>query len=135
MATLLQVNGLKTYFFTLEGVLKAVDGITYDIEEGETLGLVGESGCGKSPLVRTILGLYAPSEGQVVFEGRDLNSLNSREMQSYRSQVGYVQQDPYGALAPFMNVHRILEEPLVINKFGDNIFIAHKIVYRRIRYS
>ena len=110
---------LRKWGFGRAGAIQAVDGVSFSLRQGEATAVVGESGCGKSTLVRTILGLYRPAEGRVVFEGMDLNSLNSREMQNYRSQVGYVQQDPYGALAPFMNVHRILEEPLVINKFGD----------------
>jgi peptide/nickel transport system ATP-binding protein len=81
--------------------------------------VVGESGCGKSSLMRAILGLYKATGGTVVFEGNDVNQFNSKQMKWYRTQVGYVQQDPYGALAPFMSVKRILEEPLIIGGIKD----------------
>jgi len=89
---------------------------------------VGESGCGKSTLAKTILGLYRPTKGDVIFEGRKLNEFQGREMQWYRSQVGYVQQDPYGALPPFMSVHRILEEPLIINGMKSKADREQRIV-------
>jgi peptide/nickel transport system ATP-binding protein len=89
--------------------------VNFELPHGEAVAFVGESGCGKSSLAKTILGLHRPTKGEVVFEGKCLADLKSNEMQWYRSQVGYVQQDPYGALPPFMNVHRILEEPLIIN--------------------
>ncbi len=81
--------------------------------------MVGESGSGKSTLAKAILGLNRPAKGQVVFAGKPLDRLKPREMRWYRSQLGYVQQDPYGALPPFMSVRRILGEPLVINKVGS----------------
>ncbi|MGD2041371.1 MAG: ABC transporter ATP-binding protein, partial [Anaerolineae bacterium] len=80
---------------------------------------VGESGCGKTTLMKTILGLNQPTEGKVMFDGIQVSELGSRDMRRYRSNVGYVQQDPYGALAPFMNIERILEEPLIINGIKD----------------
>jgi peptide/nickel transport system ATP-binding protein len=91
-----------------------VDGVNFDLAAGEAIGVVGESGCGKSSLMKTILGLNIPTEGKVIFEGQDLRTLGKKGLRWYRSKVGYVQQDPYGALPPFMNVHRILEEPLII---------------------
>ncbi|MCL6642631.1 MAG: ABC transporter ATP-binding protein, partial [Candidatus Bipolaricaulota bacterium] len=119
---LLSVKNLHTHFelrrgaFGRAGFVRAVDGVSFDLRQGEAIAVVGESGCGKSTLARTILGLYRPTQGQVLFEGRSLNG----DLRWYRSQIGYVQQDPYGALPPFMNVYRILTEPLVINNFrGD----------------
>jgi peptide/nickel transport system ATP-binding protein len=97
------------------GSVRAVDGVTFDLGPSEAVGVVGESGCGKTTLMKTILGLYEPTEGQIVFDGTDLSHLGRRAMQTYRAQVGYVQQDPYAALAPFMSIRRILEEPLIIN--------------------
>jgi peptide/nickel transport system ATP-binding protein len=94
----------------------AVDGVSFDLGQGEAIGVVGESGCGKTTLMKTILALYRPSRGEIVFDGSKLGDLGGREMRLYRSQVGFVQQDPYGALPPFMTVQRILEEPLIINK-------------------
>jgi peptide/nickel transport system ATP-binding protein len=119
---LLSVQDLHTHFelrrgaFGRAGFVRAVDGVSFDVHQGEAIAVVGESGCGKSTLARTILGLYRPTKGQVLFEGRPLNG----DLRWYRAQIGYVQQDPYGALPPFMSVHRILTEPLVINNFqGD----------------
>jgi len=100
-------------------LVRAVDGVSFELKRGEAIAVVGESGCGKSTLAKTILGLYRPAQGEVIFEGKKLRGLNGREMRWYRSQVGYVQQDPYGALAPFMTVRRILEEPLIVNRAGD----------------
>ena len=105
---------LRRFGFGHAGSVKAVDGVTFDVHEGETIAVVGESGCGKSSLMKTILGLHKPTKGKVIFDGKDLSQLDSKGMHWYRSQVGYVQQDPYGALAPFMNIERILEEPLII---------------------
>jgi peptide/nickel transport system ATP-binding protein len=96
--------------------VRAIDGVSFTLRQGEAAALVGESGCGKSTLARTILGLYRPAAGAVVYAGKRLDQLKGREMQWYRSQVGYVQQDPYGALPPFMNVRRILGEPLSVNQ-------------------
>ena len=105
---------LRRFGFGHAGNVKAVDGVTFDVYEGETIAVVGESGCGKSSLMKTILGLYKPTKGKVVFDGKDLSKLDAKGMHWYRSHVGYVQQDPYGALPPFMTVERILEEPLII---------------------
>jgi peptide/nickel transport system ATP-binding protein len=87
----------------------------FDLHAGEAIAVVGESGCGKSSLMKTILGLHRPTKGEVVFEGKTISAFNGREMKWYRSQVGYVQQDPFGALPPFLTIQRILEEPLLIN--------------------
>ena len=95
--------------------MRAVDGVTFDIKRGEAVAFVGESGCGKSTLARTLLGLHRPTRGEVVFEGRCLGKLNAEELKRYRASVGYVQQDPYGALPPFMDVRRILSEPLIVH--------------------
>jgi len=117
---LLSVDELRVWFelrrfgFGRAGYVRAVDGVTFDVHYGEAIAVVGESGCGKSSLMKTILGLYKPTNGKVVFDNQDLSELDSKGMHLYHSQVGYVQQDPYGALAPFMNVQTILEEPLIV---------------------
>jgi peptide/nickel transport system ATP-binding protein len=122
---LLSVRNLHVWFelrrfgFGIVGHVRAVDGVSFDLHRGEAIAVVGESGCGKSSLMRTILGLHRPTEGQVLFEGKDIHALGRDGMRWYRSQVGYVQQDPYGALPPFMNVERILEEPLLIAGVRD----------------
>lgn len=122
---LLAVEDLHTWFelrrfgFFRVGHVRAVDGVNFVLHRGEAVAVVGESGCGKSTLARTILGLYAPTKGRILFEGRPLNTKDDAAMRAYRAQVGYVQQDPFGALPPFMEVRRILNEPLVINGVKD----------------
>src|SRR5512135_1480471 len=105
---------LRRFGFGHAGYVRAVDGVTFELHGGETIAVVGESGCGKSSLMKTILGLYKPTEGKVVFDDKDLAELDTKGMHWYHSHVGYVQQDPCGALPPFMNVQRILEEPLIV---------------------
>ncbi len=105
---------LRRFGFGRAGYVKAVDGVTFDVHRGEAIAVVGESGCGKSSLMKTILALYKPTKGTVVFDGKNLGELDHKGMQWYHSHVGYVQQDPYGALPPFMTVQRILEEPLIV---------------------
>ncbi len=118
---LLSLRNLRTWFelrrwgFGRAGTVRAVDDVSFDLHAGEAIAIVGESGCGKSTLMKTILGLHMPTEGSVIFEGRDLSTLDAKEMQWFRSQVGYVQQDPFGALPPFMDIRRILGEPLKIH--------------------
>jgi len=110
---------LRRFGFGHAGYVKAVDGVSFDLAPGETVAVVGESGCGKSSLMKTILGLNIPTSGEVVFDGRNLSELKGAELRDYRFQVGYVQQDPYGALPPFMSIQKILEEPLIISGMKD----------------
>jgi peptide/nickel transport system ATP-binding protein len=130
---LLSIQNLKVWFelrrfgFGSAGFVHAVDDVSFDVAHGEAIAVVGESGCGKSSLMKTILGLYKPTEGKVIYEGRDLGGMNSKDLKWYRTQVGYVQQDPYGALPPFMNAQRILTEPLVIGGVKDKEEIAERI--------
>lgn len=122
---LLSVRNVRVWFelrrwgFGLAGYVQAVDGVSFDLDYGEAIAIVGESGCGKSSLMRTILGLHRPREGQILFEGRDIFAEGREGLRRYRMKVGYVQQDPYGALPPFMTVRRILEEPLVLAGVKD----------------
>ncbi len=117
---LLQIDDLHVWFelrkfgFGRAGYVKAVDGVTFVVLTGEAIAVVGESGCGKSSLMKAILGLHRPTRGKLLFENRNLADLDRKGMHWYHSHVGYVQQDPYGALPPFMNVHQILEEPLIV---------------------
>jgi peptide/nickel transport system ATP-binding protein len=110
---------LRRFGFGHAGYVQAVDGVTFDLDYQEAIGLVGESGCGKTSLMKTILGLYEPIKGYITFEGVNLSELGGKGMEWYRSQIGYVQQDPYGALPPFMSIQKILEEPLIVNKIKD----------------
>jgi len=122
---LLSVKNLRIWYelrrwgFGLAGYVTAVADVSFDLYSGEAIAIVGESGCGKSSLMKAILALYEPREGKIVFDGQNLQELGRGEMSWYRSQVGYIQQDPYGALPPFMSVKRILEEPLIINGVKD----------------
>jgi peptide/nickel transport system ATP-binding protein len=106
---------LKRFGFSHTGDVRAVDGVSFDAHYGEAIAIVGESGCGKSSLMKTILGLYRPTQGKVVFEGKDIGELKSEALRLYRSRIGYIQQDPYGAMAPFMNIDKILQEPMLVN--------------------
>jgi peptide/nickel transport system ATP-binding protein len=122
---------LRRFGFGHAGYVQAVDGVTFDLDYKEAIGIVGESGCGKTSLMKTILGLYEPIKGLIKFEGTNINELSANEMDWYRSQVGYVQQDPYGALPPFMSIKRILEEPLIINKIkspGEREERVHRVM-------
>lgn len=111
----LQVKDLKKYFNVGGGKLKAVDGLTFDIYKGETLGLVGESGCGKSTAGRTILRLYKPTGGQVLFEGQNVFSASERQMKDLRKNMQMIFQDPYASLDPRMTVTDIVAEPFDIH--------------------
>lgn len=130
---LLQVQDLYTWFelrkwgFGHAGYVHAVDGVSFDLPAKEAVAFVGESGCGKSTLARTILGLYKPTKGRVIFDGKVIEDFGKADLKTYRSQVGYVQQDPYGALPPFMDVHRILDEPLIINGVKNRDEREHRI--------
>ena len=110
---------LRRFGFGHAGYVRAVDGVNFDLGRGEAVGIVGESGCGKTTLMKTILGLNKPTKGDISFAGDKLSELSSSELRHYRSLVGYVQQDPYGALPPFMSVRSILEEPMIINGIKD----------------
>ncbi|SHH88480.1 ABC transporter ATP-binding protein [Desulfosporosinus lacus] len=120
--TLLKVENLKKYFPIKKGIavqryvgdLKAVDGVSFEIRRGETLGLVGESGCGKSTIGRVILRLLEPSKGKVIFEGKVLNELSHEEMRQMRSQMQMIFQDSYASLNPRMRVGDIIAEPILI---------------------
>ena len=110
---------LKRFGFGHAGYVKAVDGVSFALKRGDAIACVGESGCGKSSLMKTIIGLNRPTEGEVVFDGAKLTETTGDEMRAWRSKIGYVQQDPFGALAPFMTIQTILEEPLIINGVSD----------------
>lgn len=119
---LLEVNNLKKYFPITGGVLrrttgyvKAVENISFTLEQGETLGIVGESGSGKSTLGRTIMRLLDPTEGQIVFQGKDISNLSRRELRSSRKDMQMVFQDPYASLNQRMTIRQLLDEPLYIH--------------------
>jgi peptide/nickel transport system ATP-binding protein len=110
---------LRKWGFSHAGYVRAVDGVNFDLARGEAIAVVGESGCGKSSLMKTILGLNRPTKGDLIFDDMRLTEVRGGAMRHYRANIGYVQQDPYGALAPFMNVERILSEPMIVNGIRD----------------
>ena len=120
---LLDVKDLKMYFPVSSGLvfqrtvayIKAVDGVSFTVKRGETLGLVGESGCGKTTTGRCILQLYKPTGGQVIFEGQDLTSLSTRGMREKRREMQVIFQDPYSSLNPRMTAGNIIGEPLIVH--------------------
>lgn len=132
---LLKVDNLVKYFSITKGILfskqigavKAVDDISFTIAPGETLGLVGESGCGKSTVGRVILGLTKATSGSVFFEGKDIQALSKHELRELRKDMQIIFQDPYASLNPRMTVREIIAEPLEIHKIVD-----HKDFDRRI---
>ncbi|MGM9639432.1 MAG: ABC transporter ATP-binding protein [Butyricicoccaceae bacterium] len=113
---LLDVKGLKKYFTTKRGLLHAVDDVTFTIEKGKTLGVVGESGCGKSTTGRAILRLHEPTGGQVLFEGQDVAKLNATELRHKRKEMQIIFQDPFSSLNPRKTVSQTIEEPLKLHK-------------------
>ena len=123
----LEVRDLKTYFphtgglfGRVKGYTKAVDGVSFQVKKGRTLGLVGESGCGKTTLGRTILRLNDSTEGSILYGGRDITKISGREMQPIRKKMQIIFQDPYSSLNPRMTVSDLLSEPMEIHRLGEN---------------
>ncbi|HHT43087.1 MAG TPA: ABC transporter ATP-binding protein [Firmicutes bacterium] len=129
----LRVENLHTWFevrrmgFFKAGDVRALDGVSFELYAGETISIVGESGCGKSTLAKTILGIHHPTSGKIYFEDEDISTFDKEGWKKYRSNIGYIMQDPYGALPPFMSVKRILEEPMKINGIKDKKEQARRI--------
>ena len=109
---ILEVKGLKKYFDTPRGKLHAVDNVNFSIERGKTLGIVGESGCGKSTTGRTILRLIEPTDGEIWFEGKNITHVNKKEMHMLRKDMQLIFQDPFSSLNPRMTISQTIEEPL-----------------------
>ena len=130
---LLGVRDLRTSFalrkwgFLGAGTVHAVDGVSFELARGEAVAIVGESGCGKSTLARTLLGLDRPSAGEIVIDGAPLGGMDAAALGRLRATIGYVQQDPYGALPPFMDIATILAEPLRIHGVNDRQERARRI--------
>jgi len=133
--TLVQVNKLVKHFPIMRGIIiqrkvgavHAVDGVSFDIIKGETLGLVGESGCGKSTTGRTLLQLHRPTSGSVLFEGRDLVNLKGEDLRKTRQRMQMIFQDPYASLNPRMTVGEIIGEPMVIHKTHEGKAVQERV--------
>ncbi len=127
MTEILRVDDLKVYYPVRRGILnrragwvRAVDGISFSLKQGETLGLVGESGCGKSTAALAMLRLIDPTGGKVHFFDRDLSALSKKELRQERTRVQMIYQDPYSSLNPRMTVNSILTEPMQVHKMGSS---------------
>ena len=133
---LLQVEDLTMHFPIYRGVfqrqvgaVRAVDGVSFDVMRGETLGLVGESGCGKSTTGRAILQLYKPTAGNVHFEGRDLVKLKGEELRQMRRKMQMIFQDPYASLNPRMTVGQLVGEPLMVHNVATGAEISERVAH------
>jgi oligopeptide transport system ATP-binding protein len=134
--TLLRVEDLEMHFPIYRGVfqrqvgaVRAVDGVSFNIKRGETLGLVGESGCGKSTTGRTILQLYKPTNGNVHFEGENLLTLKGEEMRHMRRKMQMIFQDPYASLNPRMTVGQLVGEPLMVHNVATGSEINERVAH------
>ncbi|MEM4311902.1 MAG: ABC transporter ATP-binding protein [Nitrososphaerales archaeon] len=121
---MIRVERAKVYFEVRKGffkrdIVKAVDGVSFKIDKGKTLALVGESGCGKTTLGKLTLRLVKPIEGRVFFDGLDITNLKEKELKEFRRKAQIIFQDPYSSLDPTQNVYQIVEEPLLIHKVGE----------------
>src|ERR1700722_11525654 len=119
MTMLLEVEDLKKHYSTPRGTLFAVDGVSFNVQAGETLGLVGESGCGKSTLGKTVCRILQPTAGTIRLKGIDIAQASRSELRRMRRIIQFVFQDPYGSLNPRVPIGRILEEALVVQKLGN----------------
>jgi oligopeptide transport system ATP-binding protein len=134
--TLLHVDDLKMHFPIYRGVfqrqvgaVRAVDGVSFDVKRGETLGLVGESGCGKSTTGRTILQLYKPTAGNVSFDGTNLVTLKGEQMRQMRRRMQMIFQDPYASLNPRMTVAQLVGEPLIVHNVATGAEIKERVAH------
>lgn len=118
---ILKVRNLKTYFdvtkgiFSKKQIVKAVDDVSFDVMPNETFGLVGESGCGKTTLGRTIVKIYDPAGGSIEFEGQDISKIRGKDLKPFRKKMQMIFQDPYASLDPRMTVGEMIKEPMIVH--------------------
>lgn len=127
---LMEIKNLKKYYKTPAGELHAVDGVNFTINKGETLGVVGESGCGKTTLGRTVLRLVEATDGEVLYNGKDVLKCNHREMKELRKDLQIIFQDPFSSLNPRLTVSELIAEPLIVNKVCKGSRELHKKVFK-----
>lgn len=125
----IEVRHLKKYFKTPSGLLHAVDDVSFSIEKGHTLGVVGESGCGKTTLGRTVLRLVEPTDGEIYFDGEKITDFNKAKMKQLRKKMQLIFQDPYASLNPRLSVSEIIREPMEVGK----MFKTKAEVHRRVK--
>ena len=125
---LLDVKGLTKFFHTPRGVLHAVDDVSFQIERGKTLGLVGESGCGKSTCGRSILRLIEPTSGEVDFEGRDIAKLSGNEMRKLRKEMQIIFQDPFSSINPRKTIAQTIAQPLMLHKICSKSEVSDRVL-------
>jgi ATPase components of various ABC-type transport systems, contain duplicated ATPase len=131
---LLQVKNLKKHFPISSGILgkvknhvKAVDDVSFDIYKGETLGLVGESGCGKSTTGRMLVNLLEPTSGEIIFNNEDITKANKKRIKELRKEIQIIFQDPYASLNPRMTIGDIIAEPIKVNKIADRNNVEKRV--------
>ncbi len=143
MSTLLEIKNLKKYFYVPAGTNHAVDDITMKIERGRTMGVVGESGCGKSTLGRTVIRLHDATDGQILFNGKDITNVKGKELKKIREKMQIVFQDPYASLNPRYSMDEVIREPLVESKMYNKKQIDERVnelmervgIEERLRYA
>ena len=139
MSAILEVKDLKKYFKVSSGTLHAVDGVSFQINEGETLGVVGESGCGKSTLGRVILHLLDNTGGQIIYRGEDITNVTREKLSSLRREMQIIFQDPFASLNPRMTVYQTIVEPMEIAggytkaQIASKLGISSSIVYKYLK--
>lgn len=126
--TVLDIDGLKKYFVTRQGTVKAIDGISFSVEEGEIFGLVGESGSGKSTVAYTVVGMYRPTEGEIIYQGKDIGQESKKRSKELKKDIQIVFQDPGTSLNPKRTIRQILELPLKVHNLStDNKKLLERV--------